>query len=185
MDRPHQAAGLTHLSGVLNPGLSLIPASEPEAQGNEVFDNCLSAPATPTPDAGSKPRMYSPVGARSVGHSSVYSSDSAQPVSNDSSASTATSAHEPHDCESTSGPLPSVPDALPADDHAESAITSDLPPLPALPVSDQGSAARGEVRSRSSSKYVHVGCAIACLCVFALWAKSASAISFTSRIFPT
>lgn len=57
-----------------------------------------------------------------------------------------------------------------------------LPPLPDLP--NSADCADGE-GGKGSMRYVHIGCAAACLFVLALWARDASAASFSTRLFPT
>lgn len=184
LNRPNQSAGLCQLSSMLNADsknvqLCMSPMSEPMTPGSTGFDRSLSAPATPA-------QANAAVPTQSAERSSVYSCGGSASVNNDSSAATATSAHEANDCESTSGTGEDKPlGSTLADDHEDDLSVSELPPLPDVPVvggGESGAKARAGV---GTSKYVHIGCAIACLCVFALWAKDASAVSLTSRMFPT
>ena len=85
------------------------------------------------------------------------------------------------DAESTVGCLQAITGCA-ADNDAEGEENSSVnPPLPDLPDSADG--AQGGI---TSIRYIHIGCAVACLCVFALWARDASAgASLSARMFPT
>jgi len=186
LDRPRQCSNRQQLSSILDPEPGVSPTSEPMTPSSGLAAS-LSAPPTPTPNRASGARKYSPAGAQSLDRSSVNSSDGALSVNMDSPAAIITSAHDPNNCESTSGQS-QVACATPVntDDCAAEPSASALPPLPDVPVRDarQDAAADG-FRTGLPSKYVHIGCAVACLCVFALLAENASAISLTSRMFPT
>lgn len=164
----------------------MIPTSEPTTPSSGLAAS-LSAPPTPTPNTAFGARKYSPAGAQSLDRSSVNSSDGALSVNMDSPAAMMTSAHDPNDCESTSGRPPVACVTSPkAGNHAAELAASVLPPLPDVPVRVfRSDAAADGFRAGLPSKYVHIGCAVACLCVFALLAENASASSLTSRMFPT
>lgn len=84
------------------------------------------------------------------------------------------------DAESTIGQFQAVSGGAANADAEGEEMSSVRPPLPDLP--DCADSARG---GRNSMCYVHIGCAVACLCVFALWARDASAASLSARMFPT
>ncbi len=186
LDRPHQGSGRQRLSSILDsePVVSLM--SEPMTPSSGLGAS-LSAPPTPTPNTASGARNYSPAGAQSLDTSSVNSSDGALSVNMGSPAASITSTHEPNDCESTSGqPQIACATSAKTDDCAADLSASVLPPLPDVPVlGGRNAAAEDGFRAGLPSKYVHIGCAVACLCVFAFWAENASAVSLTSRMFPT
>ncbi len=188
LDRPRQGSNWQQLSSILDPEPGMSLTSEPMTPSSSLAAS-LSAPPTPTPKTTSGARKYSPAGAQSLDRSSVNSSDGALFVNMDSPAATITSAHDPNDCESTLGQS-QVARATSAEtnDCAAELSASVLPPLPDVPVCDARQNAAADLngcRAGLPSKYVHIGCAVACLCVFALFAENASAISLTSRMFPT
>ncbi|KAL3143129.1 hypothetical protein ABBQ38_003398 [Trebouxia sp. C0009 RCD-2024] len=117
------------------------------------------------------------------------------PVMSDSSGNGATAAHEtspdkvggshgPPHAESTIDRLQAVTGHAIAADAHRGGTSSVPPPLPDLPKRAAGRADDAQ-RAMNSRRYVHIGCAVACLCVFALWARDASAASFSTRVFPT
>ena len=186
LGRPRQGSNWQQLSSNFGPEPVVSPMSEPMTPRSGLAAS-LSAPPTPTPKTTSGARKYSPAGAQSLDRSSVNSSDGALSVNMDSPAAIITSAHDPNDCESISGQS-QVACATPAntDGCAAELSASVLPPLPDVPVHGvRNAAAKDGIRAGLPSKYVHIGCAVACLCVFALLAENASAISLTSRMFPT
>ncbi len=182
--RPHQGCNQQQLSSILGPEPGMSPMSEPMTPSSGLAAS-LSAPPTPTPKATSGARKYSPAGAQSLDRSSVNSSDGALSVNMDPPAAVITSADDPNDCESTSGQS-QIACAMSAnsDDYAAELSISVLPPLPDVPVHGARQDA-DRFRTGLPTKYVHIGCAVACLCVFALLAENASAVSLTSRMFPT
>lgn len=186
LDRSRQGSNRQQLSSILDPEPGMIPTSEPTTPSSGLAAS-LSAPPTPTPNKASGARKYSPAGAQSLDRSSVNSSDGALSVNMDSPAAMMTSAHDPNDCESTSGRPPVACVTSPkAGNHEAELAASVLPPLPDVPVRVfRSDAAADGFRAGLPSKYVHIGCAVACLCVFALLAENASASSLTSRMFPT
>ena len=188
LDRPHQGSSRQQLASILDPGPGMSLTSEPMTPSSGLAAS-LSAPPTPTPKTASAVRKYSPAGAQSLDRSSVNSSDGAASVNMDLPAAIITSAHDPTDCESTSGQSQvGCPTSANYDDYAAELSASVLPPLPDVPVCDARQNAAADpngFRAGLPSKYVHIGCAVACLCVFALLAENASAISLTSRMFPT
>jgi len=186
LDRPHQGSSRQQLSSILDAGPGVSLASEPMTPSSGLTAS-LSAPPTPTPTTAFGARKYSSARGQSLDRSSVNSLDGAASVNMDLSAAIITSAHDPNDCESTSGQS-QVGCATSAkyDDCAAELSASVLPPLPDVPVHGvRNDAAADGIRAGLPSKYVHIGCAVACLCVFALLAENASAISLTSRMFPT
>ncbi|KAL0030684.1 hypothetical protein WJX77_002096 [Trebouxia sp. C0004] len=187
LDRPRQGSQWQQLSNILDLEPVMSPMSEPMTPSSGPGAS-LSAPPTPTPNTASGACKYSPAGAQSLDRSSVNSSDGAVSVNMDSPAAIVTCAHDPNDCESTSGQsqVAFATSTIKTDDCAAELSAAVLPPLPDVPVLRVRNGAAADGFSASlPSKYVHIGCAVACLCVFAFWAENASAVSLTSRMFPT
>ena len=170
---PCQAARLQRLSSNLNYiDLPPTPTSTPVTSRGGLTSRTLFAPATPDVSKTSVRLDASP-----------QSSEGHDLAGHDKSVDTAQGGLEPADSESTTVAA-DIGSTVALDRSAEEEVSSALLPLPDLPdVSDQER--ETAKRSTNSSRYVHIGCALACLCVFALWAKEASAVSFSTRLFPT
>lgn len=146
--------------------LPVPPSSEPATPTGDTVNNSLLAPDTPT--CFKTPAISG-------------SSGSVDPAVHDTSMDVSCASP---DSESTIGRLQAVTGyTFAADAHGEEGSPV-LPPLPDLPEQATARAADAQ-RAINSRRYVHIGCAVACLCVFALWARDASAASFSTRIFPT
>ena len=152
--------------------LPLASPSEPDTPKGDTNGMSVFAPDTPT--CFNTPAM---------GDSSVQSSTASDPAAHDSSVNVD---HEPPDaldCESTSGRLQAVTGCTFAASGQQEETSSVLPALHDLPnAADPAGEAKGAM---NPMRYVHIGCAVACLCVFVLWARDASAASFSTRMFPT
>ena len=197
LNRPSPTASLQQLSGVVSPasssgGLHTSQTLEPDTPRSPEFDRSLLAPVTPSPvtpspkESGCCRRtrlcLDSLLCAQSVGGSSCYSSEEC------ASRTTATSdidACEEDECESTSGHAEATPTHATLTDllsgtyeSAEEIRSCVVKGVPVARGADSGAKA-------IPSRYVGFGCAIACLCVFAMWAKHASVAALATRMFPT
>lgn len=170
-DSPSQAAHLRRLSSSLT--------------YTDLPPTCQAEPVTPMGDSSSMsafaPDTPNCFAATVTGKSSAQSSGGADSAACDASAeSNVRSDHGPPDtvdAESTVGRLQAITGCAADADAEGEDITSVRPPLPDLPDSADG--------GKGGMRYVHIGCAVACLCVFALWARDASAASLSARMFPT
>lgn len=173
-DVPSHAARLRRLSSSLNyPELAFIPQSEPVTPMGDASAMSAFAPDTP-----------SCFTASFVGGSSAQSSGG----NNSAACDTSAESHVHQDHEPTesvdSGPTLDCLQAVTGCGAAEGEDTSSvLPPLPGLPHSSDR--ADGAESGKGSMRYVHIGCAAACLFVLALWARDAYAASYSTRLFPT
>lgn len=171
-DLPSQVARLRRLSSSLTyTDLPVTPHAEPVTPVGGSSSMSAFAPDTPN--------CFT---ATVTGKSSAQSSGAADSAACDASAkSSVQSDHGPPDAvdaESTVGRLQAITGCA-ADAEGEE-ISSVHPPLPDLP-----DCAAGGKGGRNSMRYVHIGCAVACLCVFALWVRDTSAASLSGRLFPT
>ena len=169
LEMPGQAARLQRLSSSLNYiDLPPTPTSTPVSSMGDTTCRTWFAPATPS---ASKTPVRIEESLEGQGTASCHLS-----------VDTAQGGLEPADCESTIAAADTGSTVAPG--HcAKAELSSALLPLPDLPgMPNQDHDAKS---SSNSTRYVHIGCALACLCVFALWAKEASAVSFSTRIFPT
>ena len=173
-DLPSQVERLQRLSRSLTyTDLPATPQAEPVTPMADSSSMSVFAPDTPN--------CFT---ATVMGKSSVKSSAGADSAACDTTAeSDVRLDHGPPnsvDAESTLGCLQAITGCA-ADANADrEEICSVCPPLPELP--DCADGAKG---GNHSIRYVHIGCAVACLCVFALWARDVSAASLSARMFPT
>lgn len=172
-DVPSQVARLRRLSSSLNyPELPFTPQSEPVTPMGDASGLSVFAPDTPSCFTASV-----------VGESSAQSSGGNNSAACDASAESQVHLdHEPTesvDFESTLGRLQAITGGAAPQGEEESSVL----PLPDLP--NTADCADGAEGGKASMRYVHIGCAAACLFVLALWARDASAASFSTRLFPT
>ena len=173
-DVPSQAARLRRLSSSLNyPELPFTPRSEPVTPMGDASGLSVFAPGTP-----------SCFTASFVGESSAQSSGGNNLAACEASAESHVHLdHEPTesvDSESTLDRLQAVTGCAAVQGEEMSSVLPDLPDLP-----NSADSADGAEGGKGSMRYVHIGCAAACLFVLVLWARDASAASFSTRLFPT
>ena len=173
-DLPSQVARLRRLSSSLTyTDLPATPQAEPVTPMGNTSSMSVFAPDTPN-------CFTAPVMRESSGQSSGGANATACDASADSDVRLDHGSPNVVGAESTLGRLQAVSGRAADADAEGEAISSVRSPLPDLP-----DCAHGSKGGRNSMRYVHIGCAVACLCVFALWARDASAASLSARMFPT